>query len=90
MKRCIECGRRYRGGLNAPALLELALDELSESELEAESIRDLIRMRALARRVSDRIDAAVSAGAERMSRGANGRERQNGSLCPNQGRPKTY
>jgi hypothetical protein len=67
MKRCIECGRPYREGLKAPALLELGLSELSEGELEGEHLRDLTRMRELVRRVSDRLDAAVSAGAERMA-----------------------
>jgi hypothetical protein len=68
MKRCIEPGRPYGHGLKAPALLEFALEELREGELEAESSRDLVRMRELVRRVSDSLDAAVSAGADRMAR----------------------
>jgi hypothetical protein len=31
MRRCVECGRAYRGGLNASALLKLALDEMGDS-----------------------------------------------------------
>jgi hypothetical protein len=70
MRRCIECGRPYRGGLSAPQLLELALSELGDEGLESESIRDLVRMRGLLRRVSDRLDLALSTGAERMAAGA--------------------
>jgi hypothetical protein len=66
MKRCIECGRPYRQGLNAPQLLELALSELEDGELESEHVRDLVRMRELLRRASNRLDAALSIGAERM------------------------
>jgi hypothetical protein len=67
MKRCIECGRPYRGGLKAPALLELALSELAEGELDIENLRDLLRMRELVRRVSDRLDDALTIGAARMA-----------------------
>jgi hypothetical protein len=68
MKRCIECGRPYFSGLNAPALLELGLAELAEADLEGEHIRDLMRMRELVRRVSDRLDAALAIKAEKMAK----------------------
>ncbi len=67
MKRCIECGRPYRGGLVAPALLELALDELKEGELEDEHIQTLMRTRKALRRVSDRLDEAIQSRAYRMA-----------------------
>jgi hypothetical protein len=67
MKRCIECGRPYRGGLNAPQLLELGLGELAEGDLELEHLRDLIRMRELVRRISDRLDSAMEAKADKMA-----------------------
>jgi hypothetical protein len=67
MKRCIECGRPYRGGLNASQLLELGLSELAEGELEIDHVRDLSRMRELVRRVSDRLDAAMEAKADKVA-----------------------
>lgn len=66
MRRCIECGRPYRGGLKAPELLELALGELRENRLDQEHIQDLVRVRALLHRVSQRLDDAISAQAERL------------------------
>lgn len=66
MKRCVECGRPYRGGLSAPALLELALQELSEADLRDEHITALTRVRRLVRAASDRLDSEMSARAKRM------------------------
>lgn len=67
MKRCIECGRPYRGGLNAPALLELALQELSESDLGEEHLTDLTRTRKFLRSASDRLEDEMSNRVARMS-----------------------
>jgi hypothetical protein len=67
MKRCVECGRPYRGGLNGPALLELALDEMGDSGLDGEHLRDLARVRV--RRVERRVDDAMAAQAERLASG---------------------
>jgi hypothetical protein len=69
MRRCVECGRPYRGGLLAPALLELALEELKDNGLADEHMRDLVRMRELARRVERRLDDAIAAQAERFAAG---------------------
>jgi hypothetical protein len=69
MKRCVECGRPYRGGLNAPALLELALDEMGDAGLDGEHLRDLARIRKLIRRVERRVDDAMAAQAERLASG---------------------
>jgi hypothetical protein len=66
MKRCIECGRPYRGGLNGPALLELALGELGENGLEADHPTDLIRLRRLADQVLSKIEAALETKAAAM------------------------
>jgi len=66
MKRCVECGRPYRGGLKGPALLELALDELKEADLEEDHLTDLTRLRKLARAVSDRLDSEMSKRAAQM------------------------
>lgn len=66
MKRCIECGRPYRGGLNAPALLELALQELVEAGLKEERLTDLARLRRLARKASERLDLEMSERADLM------------------------
>jgi hypothetical protein len=67
MKRCVECGRPFRGGLNAPALLEVALDELNETHLADKHLRDLARLRELVRRVERRLDAAMVTKAERLA-----------------------
>lgn len=69
MKRC-EYGRVYRGGLNAPALLELALDELGDGGLDGEHLRDLARVRELVRQVEGRLDAAMAAQAEKLATGS--------------------
>lgn len=66
MKRCIECGRPYRGGLSPAALLELALQELTDSDLSAERMTDLTRIRKLVRSASGRIDLGIAEQAERM------------------------
>jgi hypothetical protein len=67
MRRCVECGRVYRGGLSAPALLEVALDELGDAGLDGEHLRDLARVRELVRRVERRLDAAIALQAARLA-----------------------
>lgn len=66
MRRCLECGRPYRGGLSAPALLELALQELSEADLSGERLTDLARVRKTARAASDRLDQEMTNRADQM------------------------
>lgn len=60
MRRCIECGRPYRGGLSAPSLLELALQELAEGDLHDEHVTDLTRIRRLIRAASDGVEEEMS------------------------------
>lgn len=66
MRRCIECGRPYRGGLSAPALLELALQELSEGDLQEEHVTDLTRIRRFVRAASERVEQEMSRRASLM------------------------
>jgi hypothetical protein len=68
LRRCIECGRPYRGGLQAPELLDLALGELSETGLDVEHIQDLVRMRAVLQKAADRLDDAIGRQADLLRR----------------------
>jgi hypothetical protein len=69
MRRCVECGRPYRGGLQAPELLDLALGELGEAGLDGEHIQDLVRMRALLQKTLARLDDAIGKKADQLRRG---------------------
>lgn len=60
MRRCIECGRPYKDGLNGIELLELGLNELSESDLENDHIKNITRIRALLRKTSAKVEGAIS------------------------------
>lgn len=60
MRRCVECGRPYRGGLQPAELLDLAVMEVTDLELDSENLQDLIRIRRQLRRASDAVESAVT------------------------------